>query len=135
MRVAVRGMPLSGTGVAPVPPPVRISNISLRPAAIRWCRGCAHPKTMLRFRLSRAAEVRVPLRVRSHGRWRPVATAVFHGHAGLNRDRIAGDWHRQLLPARRLQLLVEIKQHNAWRTHKTLALTVRSPYATGILHR
>jgi hypothetical protein len=80
------------------------------------------------------ASTELVLRVRSHGHWRQAAVATLHGHPGANRFRLAGRWHGQMLPARRVQILVKLHTHGRWATHKTLTLTVHSPYTTRILH-
>jgi hypothetical protein len=78
--------------------------------------------------------VRVPLQVRAHGRWRQTAVTTFHGRAGLNRYLITDRWRGQLVPARTVELLVQLRHDSSWQTQKTLRLTVRSPFSTGILH-
>lgn len=107
--------------------PLRLSGISLNASTVRWCKSCNYPHTLLWFSLTAPAQVRVLLQARAHGRWRTVATTVLHGHAGHNADKIATHWHRQLVPHRKLRLVVQLKQANRWPIEKTLAITVRSP--------
>jgi hypothetical protein len=74
------------------------------------------------------------LRAYVRSRWRQVADSTLHGHRGADRFRVAGRWHGQMVPGRRVQILVELHGHGRWTTHKTLTLTVRSPYTTRILN-
>jgi len=128
--------------VSPSPPlasppavvPEGITQIATSSQTVRWCAGCAYPKTTLQLELTNAASVRVPLQVRAHGRWRQTAVTTFHGRAGLNRYLITDRWRGQLVPARTVELLVQLRHDSSWQTQKTLRLTVRSPFSTGILH-
>jgi WD40 repeat protein len=106
---------------------LRISGISATGTSIVWCRsdGCPYPTTGLRFTLNRPAAIRLVLRIRVHGRWNQVATTTLHGHPGINRDRIAGRWHGDLIPTGPVQICVQIQRDGHWRTTKTIRVTVR----------
>jgi virginiamycin B lyase len=124
------------TTTAPPPrPPVtaRITNVSIGPRPLTWCAGCRYPRTQMRFRLNGAATLRLTLRAREHGRLRAVAVASVSGRRGPNRIRLAGRWHGQMVPARRVQIVVALRAHGTWTTRRTLWLTVRSPYTTRVL--
>jgi hypothetical protein len=96
-------------------------------APVVWCwgRGCRYPNTSLRFDLNRPATLRLVLRTRIHGHWRQAAITSIQGHRGDNRRRIAGRWHGDLVPARAVQILVQIRHNSHWKTAKTIHLTVR----------
>jgi hypothetical protein len=130
----------TGTTTTTPPPPkppaaTRIWAIAISPQPLTWCVGCAYPDTRLRFRLSRSASVRLTMLVRQHGSWRPVAVALLHGHGGANSRRLAGRWHGQLVPARRVEIVVAIRVNGTWTPRRTMLLTVRSPYTTRILSK
>ena len=115
----------TSTPPAPAAPPVlgtRISAVSVTGTAVVWCHGngCRYPDTRLRFTLNRATTIRLLLRTRTHGRWRRVATAHIHGHGGVNRRRIAGRWHGQLVRAGSVQILIQIQPDHHWITAKTI---------------
>jgi hypothetical protein len=125
-------VPASTTPTTPTTPPAppvqpRIAGISATGTAIVWCQGdgCPYPTTSLRFALNRATSVRLVLRTRPRGHWTEVATAMLHGHRGVNRARIAGRWHGHLFPTGAVQVLVQIQRDQHWRTAKTIGLTVR----------
>lgn len=107
------------------PPPV-VHSIAVSRKTVVWCRGshCTYPNATLSFRATRAESVRLLLRIKASGHWRQVGVAKVKAHAGLNRIRIAGRWHGALVPARKVELLVQSTDSGHWRTHKTLQLTV-----------
>jgi hypothetical protein len=107
--------------------PLKLSGIALNPSTVKWCKSCNYPKMLLRFSLTISAQIRVLLQASTHGRWKTVESAILHAHAGHNTDKVASHWHKQLVPHRKLRLLVQLKQANKWQTKKTLTLTVRSP--------
>ncbi len=93
---------------------------------ITWYFGarCSYPKTMLTFRTRRAVAVRLALGARVGGAWKQIGSVSIRDHAGLNKLRIAGRWHGALTPARSVRLKVQGRTGSAWRTYKTLSLTV-----------
>lgn len=118
---------LSGR-VNETPVHTQITGISATGTTIVWCEGagCRYPTTRLRFELNRGTTVRLVLvRTRLHGRWKQVATSTLRGHAGVNRDRIAGRWHGHLVSAGRVQIFGQIQRDHHWTTVKTVRLTVR----------
>jgi hypothetical protein len=123
------------TPTPPTTPPVQtqITKISATSTTIVWCHGagCRYPATRLRFSLNRATSVRLVLRTRTRGQYRPVATRILRGHQGFNQDRIAGGWHGHLLPAGPVQILVQIQQDHHWTTKQTIRLNVRRVHRRG----
>jgi hypothetical protein len=117
----------------PPPAPTRISDVALS-KVVTWCATCRYPSARLRFRLNRAVTVRLVLRVRSDGHWRQDALATLRGHEGANRFRLAGRWHGHLVPAGRVQILVELHPNGRWVVKKRLGLTVHSPFTRRVLH-
>jgi DNA-binding beta-propeller fold protein YncE len=120
----------STTSTTPKTPPVdlRITGISVSSPTVVWCSGyhCRYPSTGLQFTLNLTTTPRLVLRRRLHGEWRQVAAIRIDGHAGINRHRIAGRWHGQLVPDGAVQLAVQIRRDDGrWQTAKTIALTVR----------
>jgi hypothetical protein len=83
--------------------------------------------------LNDAASVPLTLRVLQHGRWRPVAVATLHGHRGADSFRPAGRWHGQLVPVRRVEIVVALRTNNRWTSHRAFQLTVRLAYTTKML--
>jgi hypothetical protein len=104
-----------------------ISDIALSRATVVWCRGarCGYPNTQLRFQLSRPATVRLVLLADLKRHWRQVAVTTLDGRAGPNADRVAGRWHKELVPRRSLRLLVQVEQAGGWVTGRMLQLKVR----------
>jgi len=113
------------TPAAPVPVVATTVSTSTRTVTWCWTSGCDYPNTQLRFDLNQAATVRLVLRAKVHGHWRQVAMTSVHGRRGSNSYRIAGRWHGQLVPARPVQLLVQLESNGHWQTRKVLALVVR----------
>ncbi len=107
------------------PAAARISKIRLSGATLTWCGHCAYPRTKLGFRLSAVAEVRVLLQRRLHGRFRQVAVTTLDGRAGANSFPVGRRWHGRLLPHDATRLLVQLRANGAWKTERSLKLTVR----------
>ena len=125
--------PPSGAGTATPRPAARILGISLTSNTVVWCHGsgCHYPATQLRFSLNRPVSVRLVLRALKHDRWHRIATATLAGHAGHNSCGLAGRWHGHLIPARSVQLLVQLNQAGHWTTRKAIRLTIRHQHRSG----
>jgi hypothetical protein len=107
--------------------PVTATKISSTKATVTlcWGSGCGYPNTRLRFRLNRAATVRLVLAARLNGRWRQVATTSVHAQRGSNSYRIAGRWHGQLVPVRKVRLQILLRRDGRWLTQGLVLLSVR----------
>lgn len=118
---------VTATATTPTTTQPEIWGISTTKSTVMWCirYGCSYPDTALRFHLGRALTVRLVLLARAAGRWHQVALTVVYGREGADRYRIAGRWHGQLVPERRVEMLVQVKRAQGWTTAKTLHLTVR----------
>jgi WD40 repeat protein len=103
-----------------------IQDVAETAKTITWCprSACPYPAAMLTFHAQRTESVRLVLRARPDGEWKQVATSTVHAHTGSNEFRIAGRWHGALLPARPVQILVQIRAGSHWKTKATLRLTV-----------
>jgi WD40 repeat protein len=125
------------TSTPPTTPPAidvtlpAIHDVAESAKTITWClrSTCPYPKAMLTFSARRTGSIRLLLRARFDGEWKQVATSIVHAHTGSNSFRIAGRWHRALIPARPVQLLVQSRSGNHWKTEKTLRLTVTHNHA------
>jgi hypothetical protein len=113
--------------------PITIRDIKLIAAPVTWCKHCTYPKTRLTFMLSGNADVRLKLIAKLGGGFKQVAVTTLHAHKGSNSFRLGGRWHGQLVPHRRVQILVLIKPGASWTPNKTLKLTVNSPYTTRLI--
>ena len=122
----------TGTPTRP-PAPTKLSQLAISPRPLTWCADCRYPGTRLRFSINHSVMVRLALRVLADGRWRPVAFAILHAHRGANSFRLAGRWHGQMVPARRVEIVVALRARGRWTARRTVQLTIRSPYTTKIL--
>ena len=114
--------------------PIKLSEIKLTTGSVIWCAHCTYPNTKLAFTLSANTDVRLKLLANLNGHFKQVATTTLHAHKGHNSFRIAGRWHRQLIPRRPVRILVQIDPGQGWVTEQTLKLTVRSPYTARVLN-
>jgi hypothetical protein len=64
------------------------------------------------------------LQAKSANKWTAVATTTINAHAGRDSYQLAGRWHGQLLSARDLRLLVQVRQNGQWVTGAAFSLTV-----------
>ncbi len=124
---AVNAAPSAATPPPVTPAPVTATKISISRSTVTWCRGsgCRYPDTQLRFRLNRAATVRLVLSAKLNGRWRQVGATSVHAHRGSNSYRIAGRWHGQLVPVRHVRLKILLQRDGRWQTQKLVLLSVR----------
>lgn len=54
-----------------------------------------------------------------------MATTKLNGRAGLNKRVLAGRWHGDLVPARKVQILVQLSADGHWKTSKALTLIIK----------
>ncbi|MDA8067742.1 MAG: hypothetical protein M0T77_03905 [Actinomycetota bacterium] len=98
-------------------PVFRITGLRLIHPTVVWCaKRCGYPDTLLVFRSCAKARIRLLLHEHTRREWRTVATAFTTGHKGLDRRRVAGRWHRHLVPSGSYQLWVQVNTHRHGRT-------------------
>lgn len=106
-----------------------IWDVATSKETLTWCigggSGCKYPDTKLNFSLSRSVTVHLVLKAEVGGSWRQVGAASVHGRKGADKIQLAGRWHGALVPARKVMVLVQVKQGSHWTTSDRVALTVR----------
>ena len=60
--------------------------------------------------------MRLVLQASAKGKWKNVADAMVSGHPGSNNHELAGRWHGDLVPAREVRILVQLKAGGHWKT-------------------
>ncbi|MGH2859082.1 MAG: hypothetical protein ACRDMJ_16530 [Solirubrobacteraceae bacterium] len=110
---------------APQRKPVALSRVRLNPHTVRWCHRCSYPNVRLSFALNRAATLHMDLWAKVRGRWRRVASATSHRHAGHNRTRVAGRWHGKLVPVGQYRLVIYAHNTNTTSGKQTVRLVVK----------